>query len=87
MPNDAKRILKVVRGHWGIENGLHWILDIAFQEDHSRLRKGHGAHNFAMLRHIALNLLKQEKTEQIGVKAKRLRAAVDNRYLLRVLTS
>jgi predicted transposase YbfD/YdcC len=87
LPNDAKHILKVVRGHWGIENGLHWILDIAFQEDQSRLRKGHGAHNFAMLRHIALNLLKQERTEKIGVKAKRLRAAVDNKYLLKVLTS
>jgi len=87
LPNDARRILKVVRGHWGIENGLHWILDIAFQEDQSRLRKGHGPHNFALLRHIGLNLLKQEKTEKIGVKAKRLRAAVDARYLLKVLTS
>lgn len=87
LPNDAKRILKVVRGHWGIENGLHWILDIAFQEDQSRLHKGHGAHNFGMLRHIALNLLKQEKNEKIGVKAKRLRAAVDDRYLLKVLTN
>lgn len=85
LPNDAKGILKAVRGHWGIENGLHWILDIAFQEDQSRLRKGHGAHNFAMLRHIALNLLKQEQTEKIGVKAKRLRAAVDDKYLRKVL--
>lgn len=87
LPNDAQRILKTVRGHWGIENGLHWILDIAFQEDQSRLRKGHGAHNFGMLRHIAVNLLKQEKTEKIGVKAKRLRAAVDEEYLLKVLTN
>ncbi len=87
LPNEAQRILKAVRGHWGIENGLHWILDIAFQEDQSRLRKGHGAHNFGLLRHIALNLLKQEKTEKIGVKAKRLRAAVDEEYLLKVLTN
>ncbi len=87
LPNEAGRILKAVRGHWGIENGLHWILDIAFQEDQSRLRKGHGPHNFALLRHIGLNLLKQEKTEKIGVKAKRLRAAVDETYLLKVLAS
>lgn len=87
LSNDAQRILKAVRGHWGIENGLHWILDIAFQEDQSRLRKGHGAHNFGLLRHIAVNLLKQEKSEKIGVKAKRLRAAVDEEYLLKVLTN
>lgn len=87
LANDAQRILNVVRGHWGIENGLHWILDIAFQEDASRLRKGNGAHNFGMLRHIAVNLLKQEKSEKIGVKAKRLRAAVDDKYLLKVLTN
>ncbi len=87
LPNDAQGILKAVRGHWGIENGLHWVLDITFQKDQSCLRKGHGAHDFGMLRHIALNLLKQETTEKIGVKAKRLRAAVDNRYLLKVLTN
>ncbi len=86
LPNDAARILHAVRGHWGIENGLHWVLDIAFQEDQSRLRKGAGPENFAVLRHIAVSLLKQEQTEKIGVKAKRLRAAVDEAYLLKVLT-
>lgn len=78
-------VRKVMR--WGIENGLHWVLDIAFQTDQSRLHKGHGAHNFAMLRHIALNRLKQEKTEQRGIKAKRLRAAVNEKYLTKVLTN
>ena len=57
----AKWVLKVVRSHWGIENRLHWVLDIAFDEDHCRVRKDNGPENFAILRHIALNLLKQEK--------------------------
>ncbi len=57
----AQHMLDAVRGHWGIENQLHWVLDIAFREDESRLRKGNGAQNFAVLRHIALNLLKQEQ--------------------------
>jgi hypothetical protein len=61
------------------------VLDIAFQEDQSRLRKGAGPENFAVLRHIAVSLLKQEQSEKIGVKAKRLRAAVDENYLLKVL--
>jgi predicted transposase YbfD/YdcC len=86
LANEAGRILNAVRGHWGIENGLHWVLDIAFGEDQSRLRKGAGPENFAVLRHMAVSLLKQEPTEKIGVKAKRLRAAVDEQYLLKVLT-
>lgn len=86
-PHAAEPILQAVRGHWSIENGLHWVLDIVFREDQSRLRKGAGAENFAVLRHIAVSLLKQERSEKIGVKAKRLRAAVDEAYLLKVLSS
>lgn len=81
----AKRILWAVRSHWGIENELHWTLDMAFDEDHCRVRKDHGPQNFAILRHIALNLLKQEKTAKRGIKGKRLLAAWNQDYLLKVL--
>jgi predicted transposase YbfD/YdcC len=82
----AKRILTAVRSHWSIENELHWTLDIAFDEDHARLRKDHGPENFAILRHIALNLLKQEKTSKRSIKGKRLLSAWNNDYLLNVLS-
>jgi predicted transposase YbfD/YdcC len=85
LKDDAEVIAKGIRGHWGIENGLHWKLDIGFREDECRKRKGHAAANFAVLRHIALNLLNQEKTMKAGTKAKRLRAGWDNDYLLKVL--
>jgi predicted transposase YbfD/YdcC len=81
----AKRVLGAVRSHWGIENELHWTLDLAFDEDRCRVRKDHGPENFALLRHIALNLLKQEKTSKRGIKGKRLKAAWDPDYLLNVL--
>ena len=81
----AKRILKSVRSHWGIENELHWTLDLAFDEDRCRVRKDHGPENFALLRHIALNLLKQEKTCKRGIKGKRLLAGWNHDYLLKVI--
>jgi predicted transposase YbfD/YdcC len=83
---DACGLAEAIRGHWGIENQLHWHLDMSFGEDACRIRKGHGAENFSRLRRIALNLLQQEKTNTRGVKIKRLRAGWDHDYLLRVLT-
>ncbi len=85
LDGNAKEALRVARGHWGIENSLHWVLDIAFREDESRVRKDHGPQNLAVLRHIALNLLKQERTAQVGIHAKRLKAGWDETYLLQVL--
>ena len=85
LESNATQALHAVRTHWSIENSLHWVLDIAFREDDSRVRKGNSDHNLAILRHIALNLLKQEKTGQGGIQARRLRSGWDEKYLLRVL--
>lgn len=82
---DPKRLERIVRAHWAIENNLHWVLDIAFGEDSNRTRKGHSAANLAVIRHIALNLIKSDKTSKVGIKIKRLKAGWDNDYLLRVI--
>jgi predicted transposase YbfD/YdcC len=82
---DAARLNSLVRQHWGIENKLHWVLDVGFGEDLSRKRAGHSAQNFSLLNRIALNMLKQEKTSKRGIKGKRLNAAWDHPYLLKLL--
>lgn len=83
-PDLAAQVLHATRSHWGIENQLHWVLDVAFREDYSRARAGHAAENLAVLRHFALNLLRNEPSKR-SVRAKRLRAAWDQHYLLKVL--
>ena len=83
--HSAAYFLQATREHWHIENKLHWVLDVAFREDEARVRKGHGAENFAILRRMALNLLKQEKTEKTGIENKRSRAGWDQAYLEKVL--
>ncbi len=87
LPQDAARINHAVRSHWGIETKLHWVLDIAFREDGSRVRKGHAHENFAIARHIATNKLKNEKSCKRGIRAKRKKAGWDDGYLMKVLTS
>lgn len=82
---DPKKLGHIVRAHWGVENNLHWVLDQAFDEDSHRARAGHSAANMAVMRHIALNLIKTEKTAKVGVKTKRLKAGWDNDYLLKIL--
>jgi predicted transposase YbfD/YdcC len=82
----AKRFAEAVRGHWSIENRLHWQLDVTFQEDLCRIRQGHADANFSILRRTALALLKNERTLKVGVKIKRMNAGWDDSYLEKVLT-
>jgi len=87
LPADAARLARVVRSHWAIENSLHWVLDVAMNQDRTRIRTDHAPDNLAVFHHIALNLLKQEHSEKLGIKNKRLASAWDHDYLLRVLTA
>ena len=83
----VKRFATAARSHWGIENQVHWCLDVAFDEDNSRIRSGHAPENMTLMRKIALNLLAQEASVKVGKKAKRLKAGWDNDYLLKVLAA
>jgi len=83
--SDPKRLGLVVRSHWGIKNNLHWVLDYAFDEGNQRSRKGNFAANMAVIRHIALNLIKADKQSKIGIKNRRIKAGWDNDYLMSLL--
>jgi predicted transposase YbfD/YdcC len=80
----AKQAGEAVRGHWGIENRLHWVLDVVFKDDHSRLRKGHGAKNMAVVRHFAINLVRSVKAKR-SIKLRRKIAGWDPNYLATLL--
>jgi len=85
LDDNAKLLGQSVRSHWGIENSLHWILDVALREDDSRIRKDNAPQNFAVLRHIAVNLLGQDKSKKFGIKNKQFLAAIDDDYLAQLL--
>ena len=85
LPGKATQALRATRSHWQVENSLHWVLDVAFREDDSRVRRDYGPENVAILRRIALNLLKQDTGVKIGIKGKRKAAGWDEAYLLRLL--
>jgi predicted transposase YbfD/YdcC len=83
---DVATFARAVRGHWGVENKLHWVMDVCFREDQSRARTGYAAENLATLRRLALNLLKREQTKKRGIRGKQLNASWDHAYLLKLLT-
>ncbi len=85
-PMDARTFGDAVRRHWGIENTLHWSLDMTFREDESRIRKQSAPDNFGVIRHICINLLKQEKTCKRGLQGKRYRASMDTKYREKLLS-
>jgi predicted transposase YbfD/YdcC len=83
---DARRHNQVIGSHWSIENSLHWVLDVTFNEDASRIRQSLVAHNLGLLRHWSISLLKQEPSK-LGLKLKRYKAGMDNDFLLHILGS
>ena len=82
---DGKSLAHAIRSHWGIENSLHWVLDVEFDEDRNRVRKDFAPENLAVLRHLAINLLRKEKTFGGGAGKKRLKCCLSNLYLAKVL--
>lgn len=85
LPADAELLGTAIRSHWGIENSVHWVMDMVFREDESRMRKGHSPENFAILRRVALNLVKRDTTSKFSLKARRKAAGWNNDYLERLL--
>lgn len=85
LPLGIETFARAVRSHWGIENKVHWLMDVCFREDQSRARAGYAAENLATLRRLALNLLKNEKTKKRGIRGKQLNASWDHAYLLKLL--
>jgi predicted transposase YbfD/YdcC len=84
-PSDAKKFAKAVRGHWGIENSLHWVMDVTFREDESRIRKDHGGENVSWLRRLAITLIKRDTTIKDSIRSKRIRAGYDVAFLQQML--
>ncbi len=82
---DAKEFANAVRSHWHVENKLHWVLDVAFREDHARLRANKAAQNAAVLRRIAVNILKQDKENKVGIQTKRKKALWNISYMEKTL--
>ena len=87
LENDAEKLAAAIRGHWSIENSLHWVLDVAFQEDNSRIRKDNAPANFAVLRHIAVNIISQNKSQKLSVRSKRFLATLDEEYSTELLSA
>ena len=85
LPANAQELARTVRAHWSVENNLHWVLDVVFREDESRVRIGHAAENFALLRRMALSLIKKESTSKASLKGKRFSAALSDAYLEKIL--
>ena len=85
LTDNAKLLGESVRSHWGIENSLHWVLDVALREDDCRIRKDNAPQNFAVLRHIAVNAVGKEKSQKLGIKNKQVCAGWDNEYLEKIL--
>lgn len=84
---DAERIGQAIRGHWGIENSLHWVLDVVFNEDKARNRKDNSAANMTIIRHMAVNIAKNDKSPKTSMRGKRLKAGWDDQYLLKLLSA
>ena len=85
--SNVHRFAQAVRGHWSIENQLHWILDVGFAEDASQACQGYSAENLAAIRHVGLNLRSRDKKTKVGVKTKRLKAGWNDNYLKGVLSA
>jgi len=85
LEDDAQKLAKAIRGHWSIENSLHWVLDVSFDEDSSRIRKDNAPANFAFLRHIAVNIIGQNKSRKLSIRRKRFLAGLNEEYSIKLL--